>query len=85
MGSDDYSKMYICTTPEKENLCGGDVGGGLVCKKDGKEYLCGIRNSWGATANCKGDGDPVEVFLKVSFYIDWIEQVAGKQQPGELK
>ena len=77
----------MCAKPRDgrtQGLCGGDVGGALVCKDKGKQYVCGMRNSWGATENCLRDDDQLEVFLKISHVIDWIKGIAGEQGKEDL-
>lgn len=43
-----------------------DLGGPLICRKDGKAYQVGIGNDWR-----KGKAS---IFTRVSAYYDWIKQ-----------
>lgn len=83
----DLKAQYQCAkadNPDAQGSCGGDLGGPLICEKDGKKYLCGVKNSWEIVTQCPTPDD-LEVFVKPSFYKDWIESTAGKQAPKDLE
>ncbi|XP_053881029.1 serine protease 27-like [Malaclemys terrapin pileata] len=59
--------------------CEGDSGGPLVCPRNGNFLLAGIV-SWGA--NCTDSSTPSPgVYIQVSFYANWIQEVTGGANP----
>ncbi|CAG7834894.1 unnamed protein product [Allacma fusca] len=83
---EDLSVRYLCAkadNPEAQGACGGDLGGPLICSEGEKKYLCGIRNAWNIIVTCPSP-DNIEIFVRPSYYIKWIESVAGKQDPKEI-
>ncbi|TFJ97866.1 protein FAM187B [Platysternon megacephalum] len=59
--------------------CEGDSGGPLVCPRNGNFVLAGIV-SWGA--NCTASSTPSPgVYVRVSFYANWIQEVTGGANP----
>ncbi|CAG0884557.1 unnamed protein product [Cyprideis torosa] len=73
-GSIDRRQAVVASGP-----CVGDSGGPLVCRgrRDRVPYLVGI-TSWGA--GC-GDAKYPGVFVRVSSYLDWIQETL---RPGHL-
>jgi chymotrypsin len=83
---EDLSKRYLCAkadNPEAQGACGGDLGGPLICSEGGKRYFCGIRNAWSIITSCPSPDD-IEIFVRPSYYLEWIESIAGKQLPKDL-
>lgn len=66
---------FICAGGEEgKDACKGDGGGPMVCEKHGKWQLSGVV-SWGI--GCGQAGVP-GVYSRVSYYLDWINQVVNQ-------
>lgn len=70
-----FHPTFICTDGfENSGACYGDSGGPLVqYKEDGESDLIGV-SSWMTVVKCGTQNAP-SLFIKVSYFIDWINGV----------
>lgn len=78
LGSSPNASQNLCVyNPQQSSTpCQGDSGGPLLVQVDGKTRQVGIL-SRGHRSTCEEPGD-LTIYTKVSFYLDFIEEVTGR-------